>query len=97
MTVIAHISDLHISDASFDEEILLKAINEINHLQPDMIILTGDITDNGYYKQFKQATRYLQMFEAPLFAIPGNHDARTLGYMTFEELIGVRVWRIYVC
>ena len=96
MTVIAHISDLHISDASFDEEILLKAINEINHLQPDMIILTGDITDNGYYKQFKQATRYLQMFEAPLFAIPGNHDARNLGYMTFEELIGERSWKLSV-
>ena len=96
MTVIAHISDLHISDASFDEEILLKAINEINHLQPDMIILTGDITDKGYYKQFKQATRYLEMFEAPLFAIPGNHDARNLGYMTFEELIGERSWKLSV-
>ena len=96
MTVIAHISDLHISNASFDEEILLKAINEINHLQPDMIILTGDITDKGYYKQFKQATRYLEMFEAPLFAIPGNHDARNLGYMTFEELIGERSWKLSV-
>ena len=57
MTVIAHISDLHISKSSFDEEILIEAINEINSLNPDMVILTGDITNKGYYKEFKQATR----------------------------------------
>ena len=47
MTVIAHISDLHISKADFDEDIFMQAVSEINHLQPDMIILTGDITGNG--------------------------------------------------
>ena len=94
MTVIAHISDLHVSKSDFDEEMFMKAVNEINDLQPDMIILTGDITGNGYYKEFKQATRYLAMFEPPLFAIPGNHDARNLGYQTFEELIGERSWKL---
>ncbi|MBO6274231.1 MAG: metallophosphoesterase, partial [Methanobrevibacter sp.] len=49
MTVIAHISDLHVSSTAFDEAVFMKAVNEINNLQPDMIILTGDITDNGYY------------------------------------------------
>lgn len=92
--IIAHISDLHISDSGFNEEILLKAIDQINSLQPDMIVLTGDITDKGYYKQFQQATPYLEMFEAPLFAIPGNHDARNLGYMTFVEFIGERSWKL---
>ena len=96
MTVIAHISDLHISKSSFDEEILMEAINEINSLNPDMIILTGDITNKGYYKEFKQATRFLEMFEPPLFAVPGNHDARNLGYQTFEELIGERSWKLTV-
>ena len=94
MTVIAHISDLHISKSSFDEEMFFKAVSEINHLNPDMIILTGDITNNGYYDEFKQATRYLQMFEAPLFAVPGNHDSRNLGYQTFEDLIGERSWKL---
>lgn len=96
MTVIAHISDLHISKSDFDEEMFMLAVAEINELQPDMIILTGDITNNGYYKQFKQATKYLAMFEPPLFAVPGNHDARNLGYQTFEELIGERSWKLTV-
>ena len=94
MTTIAHISDLHISRADFDEEIFMQAISEINELNPDMIILTGDITDTGYYHEFEQATRYLSLFESPLFAIPGNHDSRNLGYQTFEELIGERSWKL---
>lgn len=94
MTIIAHISDLHVSKSDFDEEVFMKAVSEINALQPDMIILTGDITENGYYTEFQQAKRYLSMFESPLFAIPGNHDARNLGYETFEELIGERSWKL---
>ena len=94
MTVIAHISDLHVSKADFDEETFLKAVDEINELQPDMIILSGDITDHGYYKEFEEATKYLEMFEQPLFAVPGNHDSRNLGYQTFEELIGEKSWKL---
>lgn len=94
MTVIAHISDLHVSKADFDEDMFMKAAAEINELQPDMIILTGDLTNNGYYVEFEQATRYLSMFEAPLFAVPGNHDSRNLGYQSFEELVGERSWKL---
>lgn len=94
MTLIAHISDLHVSSTAFDEAVFMQAVDEINRLQPDMVILTGDITDNGYYREFIQATKYLEMFEDPLFAIPGNHDARNLGYETFEEQIGERSWKL---
>lgn len=94
MTLIVHISDLHISSSTFDEDMFMTAVSEINSLQPDMIILTGDITNNGYYTQFEQGKKYLEMFEAPLFAIPGNHDARNLGYQTFEELIGEKSWKL---
>jgi len=94
MTLIAHISDLHVSASDFDESVFMEAVNEINNLKPDMIVLTGDLTNHGYYKEFEQATRYLTMFEAPLFAVPGNHDARNLGYQTFEELVGERSWKL---
>jgi len=94
MTLIAHISDLHISNSTFDEELFMNAVTEINNLNPDMIILTGDITNRGYYTEFQQATKYLEMFDAPLFAVPGNHDARNLGYQTFEELIGENSWKL---
>ena len=94
MTLIVHISDLHVSNSDFDEKIFMDAVSEINSLKPDMIVLTGDLTNSGYYKEFQQATKYLEMFEQPLFAVPGNHDARNLGYQTFEELIGERSWKL---
>ena len=59
-----------------------------------MVILTGDITEHGYYKEFEQAKRYLEMIEPPLFVVPGNHDSRNLGYQTFEELFGERSWKL---
>ena len=94
MTLIVHISDLHISSSTFDEELFMNAVTEINNLDPDMIILTGDITESGYYVEYEQATKYLEMFDAPLFAVPGNHDARNLGYQTFEEFIGEKSWKL---
>ena len=94
MTLIVHISDLHISNRSFDEKVFLKFVDEINKKEPDIILLTGDLTDDGYYKSFKLAKKYLNMFKAPIFIIPGNHDSRNLGYETFEELIGERTWKL---
>ena len=61
MPLIVHISDLHISELGFDEDVFIKAVAEINAINPDMIILTGDLTNNGYYSEFIQATKYLEM------------------------------------
>ena len=49
MTIIAHISDSHIGDNDFNEKSFLNVVDEINDLKPDMILLTGDITNKGYY------------------------------------------------
>ncbi|MDR0900421.1 MAG: metallophosphoesterase [Methanobrevibacter sp.] len=92
MTLIAHISDLHISKTTFDEAIFLKAVNQINDLNPDLIVLTGDITDQGYYADFVKAREFLDMFDSPLFAVSGNHDARNVGYEVFEQMIGELSW-----
>lgn len=92
MTVIAHMSDLHISKGTFDDGAFLEAVDQINKLAPDMVIVTGDITHNGYYSELLKAKEYLSMMRSPLFAVPGNHDSRNVGYETFEELIGERSW-----
>jgi putative phosphoesterase len=94
MVLIAHISDLHVSNADFNEAAFLKAVDEINALEPDMIILTGDLTENGYYAQFEEAREYLKLFDSNLFAIPGNHDARNIGKQSFEDLIGDCSWKL---
>ncbi|MBO7718770.1 MAG: metallophosphoesterase [Methanosphaera sp.] len=90
MTKIVHMSDLHMGFTEFREDILLKAINQINMLQPDAVVISGDITDHGYYREFVKVKEYIDLIDSPTIVIPGNHDARNIGDEVFEEIIGDR-------
>ncbi len=90
MAFIAQLSDMHIGAINFKEELLLRAINKVNGLNPELVIVTGDITNNGYYAEFERAAEYLDLLESPLLVVPGNHDARHIGNECFEELIKKR-------
>lgn len=90
MTTIVHISDLHTGYAQFREDILLKTIDEINHIQPSAVIITGDLTDQGFYREFIKAKEYIDLIESEKMIVPGNHDARNIGDSIFEELFGKR-------
>jgi 3',5'-cyclic AMP phosphodiesterase CpdA len=87
MPFIAQISDLHVGSLKFREELLVNAIDELNSLDPDVTIITGDITENGYYLEFQKAVPYLDEIKSPILVVPGNHDARHVGDECFEELI----------
>ena len=87
MAFIAHVSDLHVGALAFQEDLLIKVIKEINEINPDVTIITGDITENGYYMEFDEAAEYLDCIETPLLVIPGNHDARHVGELCFCETI----------
>lgn len=90
MTKIVHMSDLHIGFTQFREDILLNTINKINKLNPDAVVISGDITDNGYYREFVKVKGYIDLLIPPTIVIPGNHDARNIGDEVFEEIIGDR-------
>ena len=87
MPFIAQISDLHIGSINFVEELLLNAIDHINEIKPNVTIITGDITDNGYYLEYEKAAGYLDQIKSPILAVPGNHDSRHIGDECFEEVI----------
>ena len=59
MPFIAQISDLHVGSLNFKEELLVNAIDELNSLDPDVTIITGDITENGYYLEFQEGSTIL--------------------------------------
>jgi 3',5'-cyclic AMP phosphodiesterase CpdA len=92
MTFIAHISDFHVGGSDFNEDIFFNNLDKVNDLDPDFIIFTGDFTNHGYYAEYIKAVEYVKSFKSTLFSIPGNHDARNLGYETYQELIGERSW-----
>jgi 3',5'-cyclic-AMP phosphodiesterase len=96
MVTIGHISDPHVGSPYFVPNLMNRVIVELNELQPDIVICTGDFTNFGYRQEFKTAVAYLERIKAPVHSIPGNHDARNVGYVHFEELIGPRHWAIDV-
>jgi 3',5'-cyclic AMP phosphodiesterase CpdA len=93
---IAHISDLHVGSVHFVPNLMDRVIVEINELMPDLVICTGDFTNEGFRQEYKTAAAYLQQIRPRVVAVPGNHDARNVGYVHFEELIGPRHWTVDV-
>ncbi|MBS7653304.1 metallophosphoesterase, partial [Candidatus Bathyarchaeota archaeon] len=62
------------------------AVKEINSLSPDLIVVTGDLTEEGVRAQFQQAERELKGLRAErVIYISGNHDYRSTGYLLFRE------------
>src|SRR5205807_7776557 len=91
---IAHLSDLHCGSPYFVANLLERAIGEINEMQPDVVVCSGDLTTFGYKQEYAQARSYLDRLDCPdVITIPGNHDSRNVGYVHFEEMIGPRSTR----
>jgi 3',5'-cyclic AMP phosphodiesterase CpdA len=88
---IAQISDLHCGETHFVPNLLERAISEVNDLEPDVVVVSGDLTTFGFKEEYALAKEYLDRVECEsLVVIPGNHDSRNVGYVHFEELFGGR-------
>ncbi len=92
MVTIAHISDPHVGSPYFVPNLMNRVIVELNELAPDVVVCTGDLTNEGYRQEYKSWLAYRERIEAPVLTVTGNHDARNVGYLHFEELIGPRHW-----
>lgn len=90
-TVIAHISDLHCGSRYHIPSLAKRVIDELNLLCPDMVVVTGDLTDMGFRQEFEQAHHLLSRIACDRrVVLLGNHDARNVGDEHFTELFGDR-------
>ena len=85
---IAQMSDLHCGSQHFVPSLLERAIAEINELQPDAVIVSGDLTADGFRRSSRPRAVPRSLRCERLIVIPGNHDSRNVGYVHFEELFG---------
>jgi Icc protein len=93
--LIAQLSDVHVGGGRFRLELLRAAIEEVNAAAPDLVVVAGDLTDDGYPDQYPEAREELDAIECPeIVLVPGNHDARNVGYIRFEEEFGSRDSRL---
>ena len=89
--VIAQFSDIHCGDARFDKDLMAGTLSEINKLGPDLTIVPGDLTADGYHEQFDEARGYLEQVDCEnVVVVAGNHDCRNVGFLHFEAIFGSR-------
>ncbi|MDW5550858.1 MAG: metallophosphoesterase family protein [Methanosarcina sp.] len=82
-----HLSDIHYSDAYFVPEIAESMVDSINQLEPNLVVITGDLTDNGFSAEYDGVKRFIDRIECKnKILVPGNHDSKNAGYVHFEDL-----------
>ncbi len=82
---LVQISDIHVG-SQFSEEIFDTVIEEVNDLGPSVIVVTGDLTNEGLLKEYEICKEKFGKFEAhKIIAISGNHDYRNTGYLLFKK------------
>ena len=75
---IVHITDIHYNDKSLKKE-LTKIIEDINGVNPDIVVFTGDLVTNSLNeKEHKDLVKILSNLETKIgkYAVNGNHDVR---------------------
>ena len=71
---IAVLSDIHISPGNASEPKLREAVREINAAPYDLVIMAGDLTNEGSDAELTNVKSILDSIAHPLYVIPGNHE-----------------------
>ena len=72
MSVILHLSDPHFGTEQVPVAQALMRLAE--RTQPDLVVLSGDITQRARAVQFRAARVFMDRLAAPRLVLPGNHD-----------------------
>jgi 3',5'-cyclic AMP phosphodiesterase CpdA len=67
-----HLSDLHFGH--IDVTILDPLIATVTRLKPDVVVVSGDLTQRARPWEFKAARAFLDALPTPQLIVPGNHD-----------------------
>ena len=83
--LIVQLSDIHVG-SQFQEDVFETVISEVNGLKPDVILISGDLTNEGLIKEYEKCKKLISRFNCKkIIAISGNHDYRNSGYLAFKK------------
>lgn len=96
-TRIALVSDTHTTRSTEGDKALYKGrldkvVAAVNAAHPDVVLIAGDLTDDGHAEQFADFKAQIKGFQAQVLLVPGNHDIGpkimpgTLGGITAQRL-----------
>ncbi|MDQ2977252.1 MAG: metallophosphoesterase [Acidobacteriota bacterium] len=72
MRSIVHLSDIHFGRVN--PLVVPPLIEAIDRIKPDLVAVSGDLTQRARSYQFKQAREFLDSLPKPQIVVPGNHD-----------------------
>ncbi len=72
MRTIVHLSDLHFG--RLDQRLIAPLLTTIDAVAPDLIAISGDLTQRARESQFAEARRFLESLRFPRLVVPWNHD-----------------------
>jgi 3',5'-cyclic AMP phosphodiesterase CpdA len=91
---IAHISDLHFG--RHDETAAECLLADMAEVRPDLVVITGDLTQRARHWQFAAARAFLEKLPRTVIVIPGNHDVPL--YDVIQRFVGrLGRYRRYIC
>ncbi len=69
---------LHLSDVHFGPPHRRQVSDGVHQLvrrqRPDLVVISGDLTQRARPEQFLEARAFVDRFEVPTLTVPGNHD-----------------------
>jgi 3',5'-cyclic AMP phosphodiesterase CpdA len=72
MSVVVHISDVHFG--AHREELAESLLTDVALQEPDLVVVSGDLTQRARPRQFEQARAFLDRLPRPVLTVVGNHD-----------------------
>jgi 3',5'-cyclic AMP phosphodiesterase CpdA len=72
MRTLVHLSDLHFGRT--DPRVLEPLLAAIAAISPDVVAVSGDLTQRARAAEFAAARDFLDRIAAPKIVVPGNHD-----------------------
>ena len=72
MRTIVHLSDLHFGRVN--PSLLDPLLTVVREARPDLVAISGDLTQRARSYQFQQARSFLDALPQPQIVVPGNHD-----------------------
>jgi 3',5'-cyclic AMP phosphodiesterase CpdA len=72
MRRIVHLSDIHFGGV--DERLISPLVHAVHDVRPNLVVVSGDITQRGRRGEYRQAREFLMSLPGPQIVVPGNHD-----------------------
>lgn len=72
MRTLVHLSDLHFG--RINDSVIEPVVASVAEIRPDVVVVSGDLTQRARSHQFKEARAFLDRLPSPQIIVPGNHD-----------------------